>query len=83
MEDVRGITVKQVASCYCNINFGLLAFFGRWGMRCDDAALSADIRLLIWALRSSSSIRHIPLTNASRSKEPVEDGAQSFLMKKE
>lgn len=49
-------------------------------MRCDEAALSAHVRLVSWALRSSSSIRHIPLTNASRSRRPVEDGSQSFHM---
>lgn len=71
---------KRSRSNYCKNNFGLLAFFGRWGMRCDEAALSADVRLVSWALRSSSSIRHIPLTNASRLRRPVEDGSQSFHM---
>lgn len=75
---VRGY--KGSTSYYCNNNLELLAFFGRWGMRCDEAALSADVRLVSWALRSSSSIRHIPLTNASRSRKPVEDGSQSFHM---
>ncbi|KAL7283696.1 LOW QUALITY PROTEIN: hypothetical protein ACG7TL_003132 [Trametes sanguinea] len=61
----RGLKVK--------IGFGGCVGFGwrtyRRGERC----------WFICALRSSSSIRHIPLTNASLSSEPVPAGSHSIL----
>lgn len=41
--------------------------------------VAEGVRAANWALRSSSSIRHMPLTKPSRSRLPMPDGSHSFL----
>jgi len=80
----RGIPVmRKLYSVSYDNSLWVLQFLGsgRCGIRCDEAALSAEVHLASSALRSSSSMRHMPWTNASRSRAPVSRGSHSFLHK--
>lgn len=74
--------MRKLYSVFYDNSLWVLQFLGsgRCGIRCDEAALSAEVHLASSALRSSSSMRHMPWTNASRSRAPVCRGSHSFQM---
>lgn len=65
---------------YRNIGFGLGFGIGICRIR---YAVDEETLAFICARRSSSSIRHMPLKNASRSSVPLLVGSHSFLLHKD